>query len=327
MEFERRDMVVGMLGLPLLMTGCAGARGVSAPGRSALYPLSVYGAKGVVELAPVLLAVRDIFPAGTVVHPGGAANLVSADNVADVATNAETQALRFSARRPDMRIIMTVAEGLYRIVARRSAGISSVADLRGKRVATLTLTSAGYFLSRMLAREGMSIADVTIVQPMPIPAMVTAIANREADAIAMWEPHSENAVHALGDDAVEFSGAGVYRELFNLNSTAGALADPDKRRAIVALVRAIMDATSAMNRNPAQAQAMVVQAGGYTPEEVARCWKHQAFTAGFADDMLDVMTQEEQWLAEREGRPARSRADLAPLIDRSVYEEARALRS
>ncbi len=57
--------------------------------------------------------------------------------VADVATHAETQALRYSTRNPDLRIILTVTQGLYRIVARRSAGIEKVADLKGKRIATI----------------------------------------------------------------------------------------------------------------------------------------------------------------------------------------------
>ena len=60
----------------------------------------------------------------------------------------------FRCEHPDLRIIFNVTEGLYRIVARRSAGIASVADLKGKRVATIAPTSAGYFLHRMLATRG-----------------------------------------------------------------------------------------------------------------------------------------------------------------------------
>src|SRR3546814_15138368 len=76
---------------------------------------------------------------------------------------------------------MTVAEGLYRIVARKSAGIASVADLRGKRIATLTETSSGYFLSRMLAREGMSIDDVVVRQIQPLSGIVAALGRGEVD--------------------------------------------------------------------------------------------------------------------------------------------------
>ncbi len=42
--------------------------------------------------------------------------------------------------------------------------------------------------------------------------------------------------------------------------------------------------------------------------------------------MLDVLTEEEAWLAPIEKRAALSRADLAPIIDRNAYLEALALR-
>ncbi len=161
---------------------------------------------------------------------------------------------------------------------------------------------------------------------MPPQRIVPAILNREIDAVAIWEPYGANAAHALGDDAIEFGGDGIYRELFNLNATAGALADPVRRREIVGLLREIIDVTAKLNRDPAEAQAAIAASGGYTLEEIVRCWPHHDFVAGFADDMLDVLAREEIWLAGEEKRRARSREELAPLIDRSVYAEALALR-
>jgi NitT/TauT family transport system substrate-binding protein len=221
---------------------------------------------------------------------------------------------------------MTVAEGNYRIVARKSAGINSVADLKGKRVATFTLSSAGYFLHLMLAREGLTLADVQVKEIVPYPAMVEALKNKEVDALSIWEPHSENALRMLGEDGVEFSGKGVYRELFNLNTTAGALADPEKRKRIVLLVRGIIDANKDMKKDPSRAQELVATAGGYTVDEVAQSWHHTGYIASFTDDLLDVMVKEEVWLAGLAKRQPRSREEIAKLIDRSVYEEAMALR-
>jgi NitT/TauT family transport system substrate-binding protein len=43
--------------------------------------------------------------------------------------------------------------------------------------------------------------------------------------------------------------------------------------------------------------------------------------------LLDVMAEEELWLALQDKRRPRTRADLAKLIDTSVYREAMALRS
>ena len=85
--------------------------------------LRIYGNTTTLELAPVLLAAQDLYGSTAAVQTGGIPDLFDAE-AADLATNAETQALRQSVDHPDLRTILTVAEGFYRIVARRSAGIT-----------------------------------------------------------------------------------------------------------------------------------------------------------------------------------------------------------
>jgi NitT/TauT family transport system substrate-binding protein len=325
-------LVAGLLPVSVTTAGQAAvpaaASAQATPAASA--PLVMYGARMAVELGAVHLAVRAHYPAGTTIRNGGVVNLVGPNRMADVAFNAETQTLRNSVNEPSMRVILTVAEGDYRIVARRSAGITRVADLKGKRVAAYPLTSSGYFLSKMLTRAGLSMADITAVEQLALGQIMPAVQKGQLDAVAVWEPDGTSSAQAMGADAVEFSGTGVFRELYNLNTTAAALADPARRRAIVALVRAIMDATDEMNHNPAmaaEAQAMVTKSGGiYTVEEVAASWPHVRFVAEFAGDMLDVFVEEEAWVAAQQKRQPRSRQDLATLIDRSIYDEARSSR-
>ncbi|MCW2395258.1 MULTISPECIES: ABC transporter substrate-binding protein [unclassified Sphingobium] len=321
--------MAAMLAAGALLPASATARDEGKPG-----PIAVYGNIQTFEIAPVLLAAKTFYPDAATVKMGGIPNLVGEpiiagfgeEGVADVATHAETQALRYSVKHPNLRIILQVTEGQYRIVARKSAGIATVADLKGKRVASIPQTSSGYFFHKMLARAGLSYDDIEVVRtPGPLSEMTKALAERRVDAVIIWEPESENSARALGDDLIEFSGDGVYAEQFNLNSTAENLADPVKRKQIVRFVRAVIDAAAALRKDPAAAQALVVERGGHSVEEVQTAWKHHAFNADYPADLLDIMTEEEQWLAERDKRPARSRAQLATLIDRSVYEEALAL--
>jgi NitT/TauT family transport system substrate-binding protein len=295
-------------------------------------PLAIYGNKQTFEIAPVLVAAEEM-QLGAPVRMGGIPNLVgepgaagfSDPGEADLATNAETQLLRASVKHPELRIVLGVSEGLYRVVARRSAGIATLADLKGKRVASIAPTSAGYFLDRMLRRAGLSLGDVQVVPIVPLSGMTEALRKGEVDAVAIWEPEAARSARLLGDDLVEFSGEGTYRELFNLNTTAARLAAPETRARIVRFVRRVMDATAALNADPAHAQALVAAAGHFDPGDVAAGWPHHRFTATIPADLLDVMTEEEQWLASRDKRPARGREELARLIDTGVYEEALAL--
>jgi len=240
----------------------------------------------------------------------------------DVATNAETQLLRQSVDDPDLRVIFTVAESFYRIVARKSAGIRRIADLKGKRITTPRNTSAHYFLVKMLATGHLSESDVTLVTITPVTEMSAALKDGRVDAIAMWEPESERAIAAAGPDAMVFQDRRVYRELFNLNTSAKVLADPAKRRAIVELLRSLIASSGEIRQRPEQYWPLIAAKLNYTPETVSRSWPHLRYGGGLAPDLLDVMVEEEVWVAKERNRTPRTRAQLSSLIDRSLLDEA-----
>jgi sulfonate transport system substrate-binding protein len=210
----------------LLLLGCA-----STPPRdeAPLVPIKVTGARWI-ELSPVLVAANSLYPQKLEVPSGGVVSITS--GAADLATNAETQLLRESVANPDLRIIMTVSESFYRLVARRSAGISKLSDLKGKRILVPRLTSAHYYLVAMLRSAGLNEEDVKLVSmpaPPPTPPgqvptppskfrSAEALARGEVDAIATFEPEPAVAVRLLGNDAIVFQDRKVYREAFNLNA-------------------------------------------------------------------------------------------------------------
>lgn len=300
--------------------------------------LRLHGFLESLEIAPVLLAADLSSPSGVSLKRGGIQNLYGVVSpaygdagTADVATNAETQLLRYSVAHPELRAIMTVTEGQYRIVARRSAGIREPGDLKGKRVGTLANTSAAYFLELMLRRVGLEPADVITVANIDLPDLSAALVDGRIDALAMWSPEPEEAELALGKDAVAFSGEGIYREVFNLNTTAQALADPGKRAAIKALLKSLLDARDAMTHDPLAAQRLVAgRMSAYPPayplDLIAASWPHHHYLAGRVPDLLDVMVEQEKWLARIEKRPPRARETLAQLIDYSLLDEIMAER-
>jgi NitT/TauT family transport system substrate-binding protein len=303
----------GLAVVALVFAGCATADKQA--------PLRVYGNTQTLELAPVLLAADEDLGGPATVTFGGVPDLFNA-SAADLATNAETQALRQSVDHPDLRIIFTVSEGYYRIVARRSSGIAALSDLKGKKIATWPNTSSAYFLKLMLERAGLSEADVTILPVLPPSNMPAALASGEVDAVTIWEPEIETAKAAIGDDAIEFSGKGIYRELFNLHARAVDLADPGKRSRIVAYVRGLIAASERVRTDPKKAQALVAAATQFDAATIAKSWPHEGYPGLLVSDLLDVMVLEEIWVAKERNRVPRSRAELATLIDDSIVREA-----
>ncbi|MHB1207539.1 MAG: ABC transporter substrate-binding protein [Rhodospirillaceae bacterium] len=289
--------------------------------------LHVSASAVVLEQGPVVMAIERYYNGRATLTPPGIPALFGeggAPVVADVATHAETQALRHSIRHPDIRIIMTVTEGRYRMVGRKSHGIATLADLKGKKIGVAVDTSAAYFLGRMLQSAGLDESQVQVVN-VPIPEMAEALAKGTIDALAIWEPEISRAQSAVGADAVVFPGDAVYRSMFNLNTTEGELSDPAARARIVRFVRAVLDASAEAKLHPAEAQAAVVRQTRHTAEDVAAAWQTYTFPAALHPGLLDALVTEEVWVAKMENRRARGRAEQAKLIDDGVLREARAL--
>jgi sulfonate transport system substrate-binding protein len=324
-----RTAVVAIAGL--LLQGCGPAEQTPTPPAAAaeaapLAPLRVSGSYWI-ELSPVIVAANSFYPEQLPVGEGGIVRITSGET--DLATNAETQLLRESLTNPDLRIIMTVTESFYRLVARRSAGIETLADLKGKRAMLPRNTSAHYYLVAMLRTVGLTEEDIEIVNLPPaqgdqtgMDQMSDALARGDVDVISIWEPEPEDAIHRLGDDAIVFQDRSVYREVFNLHARAPDLADPIKRRSIVAFVRAVAEASAALNDNPERYWPHVSSITGFTTEEVAWGWPEMQFPVRIIPDMLDVLEIEDAWVAKERNRAPRSRAELAVFIDTSVVEEA-----
>jgi NitT/TauT family transport system substrate-binding protein len=271
-----------------------------------------------IETLPVWLAGQE--PEGErIVISGGNIPALTAGAV-DVATHAELQAVRRSPANPDIRVVLTVAEYAYRIVASRSAGIQAVADLRGRRIATVPDTSAHFYLAKTLQNAGIVERDVTVVA-MPPADMPAALARGDVDAVSIWEPAAEQAARALGVDVVILAGAD-YRERFDLNTTAAILADPARRAAVVDLVRAIIRTSQIARSHAEEVQPIIAAKLDLPVDVVAAAWGRFRFPASLPDDLLDVMVEEEPWMAARQNRPPRPRAALAALIDASVWREA-----
>ena len=319
-------------GLSAALSGCATAQNTAAGSG----PLQVFGNLDTLEFAPVLLAGATREAGRIEITHGGILSLygqlgdlpnLKAKGRSHAATNSETQALRYSVANPDLRIIFTVSEGVYRIVARRSAGINTLADLRGKRIGTMPKTSSAYYLHRCLAGAGVGDHEVTIVPfvsgtSKPLAMMKEALQKREIDAVTIWEPEMQRCADTLGADAVSFFNAADYREQFSLMSTQANLSDPVLRPRIVSLVRSLVIASEQIRRDPRDTWQLVARATRQDINTIERAWPHNTYPGTLLASLLDTMVEEDIWVARETGRAPRSRSQLAPLVDYSVLDEA-----
>ncbi len=274
-----------------------------------------------IESAPIFLAERtpgvEIVP----VPNGRVAMAELLKGNVDAATGSETQMLLNSIAEPGIRVVLTLAEAQYRIIARRSAGIRRIEDLRGKKVAATVNTSSLYFLREMLRTAKLLESDVQFVN-LEGPNMPAALKRGDVDAVAIWEPHAQNSIEALGSDAVVLQNPSVYRERFNLNTTTKALRDPDKRRALVTFLRAVLRASERIRSQPDQARTSLAPFINAPEPTIERVWNQFRFPGNLPDDLPAVLGNVEIFVAAVQNRQPRPRAGLSTLIDPSVLAEA-----
>jgi len=87
----------------------------------------------------------------------------------------------------DLRLIANLYPESIHLVAAKSANIKSVADLKGKRIATTTGTTAHVFLDTALRANGVDPKDVELLNQR-MPDAVTSFISGAVPAVALWVP-------------------------------------------------------------------------------------------------------------------------------------------
>lgn len=87
------------------------------------------------------------------------------------------------------------------VIGNKDKGINSVADLKGKKVAATSGTSAEIILNLALQKEGLTADDLEIVE-MDANGIVSAMVSGAVDACASWSPGTATIADALGDKAI-----------------------------------------------------------------------------------------------------------------------------
>jgi NitT/TauT family transport system substrate-binding protein len=103
-----------------------------------------------------------------------------------------TPAINAFARGGDLVIVANVANGGSTLVARKDAGIRTVADLAGRKIAVPQLgNTQDAMLRDLLVRQGIKLAEQggkTTVSPVPNPDVMGLFERKELDAACVPEP-------------------------------------------------------------------------------------------------------------------------------------------
>jgi ABC-type nitrate/sulfonate/bicarbonate transport system substrate-binding protein len=228
------------------------------------------------------------------------------DGQAHVATVADTPIVFASFLRKDFAVIATIAVsgGELRMVVRQDRGIHKAADLKGKRIGTLTGTSAHYFTDTFLRFHGIDASEVSIVALEASDASA-ALLRGAVDAAGLFDPHGGAALRALGANGGTLPAPRFISNSFNLVSVGASSGASDAD--LAKLLRSLQRANELIHVEPQRARAIVAAALKIEPRELEESWKDYDFKLQLTPALLSGLEAQARWALGSNLVPSESR--------------------
>ncbi|KAK3319437.1 hypothetical protein B0H66DRAFT_559466 [Apodospora peruviana] len=318
----------------------------SLPGVTAL---TVAAMSQNIEATPLVVALEDHYNSTSYRFINGLPAL-GADPGIDLYAGSEVHVLHDAPQHPDLRVLATVVEFSYRIVADRRKGIHQPSDLRDKRIGVVAGVTYRVLCLLVPARRGRVQRRTSTRSSRPASSATRCPAAKgrtyphmlattgEIDALTAFEPTTTVGGMALGEEnAIFFRNDLLYRKLNVLYTTQAKLDNVTARAEIVGFLRALGKTQEVFTKEPEKILPRVAEITAAatsnmtvnmaTEEIMRKFWPLTKWARGLAADMVDLMVEEDKWLAvieSRSGGPM-SRERIESLVDDRPLKEALAL--
>ncbi len=193
----------------------------------------------------------------------------------------------------DIKVLASINTAIIDyIIARKDRGISSLDDLKGKKIGIKRGSSAEYYLGRTLILNNLSLQDVELVAIHP-PDMPEAIAQGKVDATITWHPHNYHIKSSLGDNAIVWSahgGQGVYWFVFCKDEFVQK--HPEKIRR---LLNALIQAEEFVRDNDLESKEIIARRVNLDLPYIESVWSDFHFVVDLSQSMIIAMEDQARW--------------------------------
>lgn len=229
------------------------------------------------------------------------------DGQADIATVAETPVMFSILSGARVFILANIESSTLNnaIVANMGAGIKAAGDLKGKRIGYTPGTTSEFFLDSMLSAKGLAKDDIRAVALKP-DEMQQAMLSRQVDAVSTWNYPLTQIRHQLGTNGVVFYDRQIYTETFNIAAQQDFVRN--RPEAVKRFLRALIKAEEFVEKYPADAQDIVVDAARIDKKLVQEVWDAFNYKVVLDQTLLLTLEDETRWalknrLAEQTDMP------------------------
>lgn len=215
---------------------------------------------------------------------------------ADISTSSDFVFVSNVLEMDDLRLLATVSQSdLIELVARKDHGISTLADIEGKKIGVTRKSTGEFSLGTFLTFNGLSVDDVEVVDLIPS-GIVEAISKGEIDAGFTWNPNVYLMKQALGDNAVSWPGQSGQPFYFVLIAKEEFLTE--RPVAVERFLKALVQAEAFLNTHNEEAKEFIGQTFSYEQPYLDTIWPNQEFIVALPQAMLVVLEDQTRWRIE-----------------------------
>lgn len=208
-----------------------------------------------------------------------------------------------------------------RLLVPKDSDITSIADLKGKKIAVPRGTSGHAFILNALKSEGLSTRDVEFAFLAP-PDALAAFQSGSVDALSVWDPFAQQALLTL--DAREIAAGEPFESGLGFEvASSKALEDPAKVAALKDYLRRLQAAWDWAGENPDEWAAAWSEDAGLPLEVTSVTAVRKASDIVPLDAAIVDSQQRLADLFAAEGELPR-RITFTDVVDESVYGDAAA---
>ena len=216
---------------------------------------------------------------------------------ADIATSADFVFVSNSFDYADLRVLGTVATAeVKELVTRKDKGITTTADLIGKKIGVTRKSGGEFLLGTFLTFNGISIQDVELVDLKPS-GIVEAILNGDIDAAFTWDPNVYYIKEDLGDNAINWTGYTAGQSFYFVLITKNDWIE-NNPSAVERFMKSLLEAENYIKNNPEESKEFVKDRFDYESDYINYSWPNQEYSVRFDQAMLIAFEDQARWRIE-----------------------------
>jgi NitT/TauT family transport system substrate-binding protein len=243
--------------------------------------------KGFFEKNGLNVTVRDSYPNGV------ASVAAMTGGVTDLSVSAEYPVVQSLLSKRNITVISTIDQFQTSwITARKDRGISTIADLKGKRIGLPRGVIVEFYLGRFLQLHGMNLTDVTLVD-VNASDSAEALLRGDVDAVTYFQPYVYAIQERTGSDGVSWPTQNdqlVYAVVAGRQDWVAQHSD-----AVSRFLKSLSEAEDYANSHPGETELIVQKRLGASDAYMASIRSDHRYGLSLDQSLLVAMNDEARW--------------------------------